>query len=350
MSTTMSVTTSTIEDTIRADVLAVVAAVDILSGSALRIRDEAPLQVAAQAGVSPADGLIQALQALLYGRCYSHRLDDPVAGAPAAAVGADPEHARRLSAANRGRERWDPGWQIYQVAANGQVFILKGDRQRAATPGEYIAEQMTGLAPAAGSTVTLRVARESHILQPGFYYMFGEIPTDIWDEHTLIRFYFSCTAQGITDLVHHLTGELNRYQVPYRMKALTDPAHYTRTDSMVLYCARRYFAPIAGIIMSLGPAATAGLKDSVPLFAKPMRPGVAVAEDPGNNQSFGMHRCGLVAEGLVDAWQQGAREPDKRLDCVAARFTANRLRLERAYLGPDAVDHFIMPGLEAVAA
>ena len=106
--------------------------------------------------------------------------------------------------------------------------------------------------------------------------MFGEIPTDIWDEHTLIRFYFSCMADRIGDLVHQLTGELNRYQVPYRMKALTDPAHYSRTDSMVLYCARRYFASVAGIITSLGPAAAAGLKDSVPLFAKPVRPGVAV--------------------------------------------------------------------------
>jgi HopA1 effector protein family len=346
----MSTTMSTAEDAIRADVLAVVTAIDIVSLSAVRLRDEAPVAVAAQPGASPAESLIQALQGLMYGRCYSHRLDDAVPAAPVATVGADAEHVRRLSAANRSRERWDPGWQIYQLAANGQVFVLKGDRQRASTPGEYIAEQMTGLAPAVGSMVTLRVARESQIMQPGFYYMFGEIPTDIWDEHTLIRFYFSCTADRIADLVHQLTGELNRYQVPYRMKALTDPAHYTRTDSMVLYCARRYFAPVAGIITSLGPAATAALKDSVPLFAKPLRQGVGVAEDPGNGQSFGMHRCRLVAEGLLDAWQQGAREPDKRLECVAARFTANRLRLERAYLGPDAVDHFVMPGLEAVAA
>jgi hypothetical protein len=346
----MSETMSTTEATIRADVLAVVAAVDILSWSAVRLGDAAPVQVAAQAGLAPTESLIPALQGLLYGRCYSHRLDDAAAAPPAAPVAADTEHVRRLSAANRSRERWDPGWQIYQLAANGQVFILKGDRQRSATPGEYIAEQMTGLAPAVGSTVTLRVVRESHVVQPGFFYMFGETPTDIWDEHTLIRFYFSCMADRVGDLVQQLTGELNRYQVPYRMKALTDPAHYTRTDSMVLYCARRYFASVAGIIASLGPAAAAALKDSVPLFAKPVRPGVAVAEDPGNGQSFGMHRCGLVAEGLVDAWQRGAREPEQRLEFVAARFTANRLRLEHAYLGPDAVDHFVMPGFEAVAA
>src|SRR4051794_14703740 len=114
----------TTEATIRADVLAVVAAADIVSWSALRLGNAVPVQVAPQAGQAPTESLIQALQGLLYGRCYSHRLNDAVAGAPAAPVAADAEHVRRLSAANRSRERWDPGWQIYQLAANGQVFIL----------------------------------------------------------------------------------------------------------------------------------------------------------------------------------------------------------------------------------
>ena len=56
--------------------------------------------------------------------------------------------------------------------------------------------------------------------------MFSEVPPDIWDEFFLIRFYFNCTAEGVPELVAYLTSTLNRYQVPYRMKALTDPSQY----------------------------------------------------------------------------------------------------------------------------
>ena len=85
------------------------------------------VHLAAQAGVPPAESLIQVVQGLLYGRCYSHRLADAVPGVSAAVVGADAEHVRRLSAANRSRERWDPGWQIYQLAANGQELVASGE-------------------------------------------------------------------------------------------------------------------------------------------------------------------------------------------------------------------------------
>jgi hypothetical protein len=244
----------------------------------------------------------------------------------------------------------DSGWQIYQLLANGQIFVLKGDRQRSAMPGEYVAAEYSGALPQIGTTVALQIAREARNLQPGFYYMFGETASDIWDENFIIRFYFNCTSEHVAELITYLTQNLNAYLVPYRMKALTDPSQYTRTDSMVLYCARRYFAIVTRIIGQLPSALLDRLEDAVPLFTKRLRAGVGLAEDPGNGESFGMHRCRLTAEGIIDAWRQGRNDPQARLDAVDARFGRNGLQLDRPYLAAGSSDQFEIVAPETVAA
>jgi len=65
-----------------------------------------------------------------------------------------------------------------------------------------------------------------------------------------------------------------------------------------------------------------------------------LAEDPGNGESFGMHRCRLTAEGIVDAWRQNHMGPEAWLQAVDARFTLNGLKLNYPYLGPGSIECF----------
>jgi hypothetical protein len=60
--------------------------------------------------------------------------------------------------------------------------------------------------------------------------------------------------------------------------------------------------------------------DSTPLFALRLAPGVSLAEDPGNGESFGMHRCRLAAQGVWAAWRDGMRGADARLSAVETAF------------------------------
>jgi len=46
--------------------------------------------------------------------------------------------------------------------------------------------------------------------------------------------FFHATSECVPDLIEYLTLNLNRYQVPFRMKALNEPAMYQRSDAMVL--------------------------------------------------------------------------------------------------------------------
>jgi hypothetical protein len=309
--------------TIRSELEAALGTIEILAPHAFRFGAEPAVMVAPGAP----DQLIAGIQGTLYLRCYSHRLGDEIAPPPS-----DPELVARLLRANAGQDRWDAGWQVYQVTPTGQILVLKGDRQRSAQPGEYVMEQAPGLPPQPGAVVTLRVVRGSLTVQPGFYHMLGEVLADVWDENFLVRFYFHCTPQHVDMLVAALTQKLNRNRVPYRMKALSEATHYTRTDSAVLYCARRYMPGVAWIIGTLPEEILAQLRPAVPLCTKRFASGIGVAEDPGDGESFGMNRCRMMAQAIVEAWHQGRTESGARLATLEAVFARNGLSIDRPYL------------------
>jgi hypothetical protein len=286
--------------------------------------------------VDETERLTKAIQATFYVRCYAR-----MPAAPGASVASDPGFVRRLGAANASRERWDKGWVIHQIAPTGQVFVRKGDRERMAMPGAFISEAMIGMAPQVGTPVSLRAPREALDVQPGYYFAFGETLEELADQLSLVRCYFHCHADAAVRLVEVLTARLNRYEVPFQLKAPATQALYGRADAAVLYVGRRYFAITARLVA--GSAATVPLEPGVPLFTKPLWPGIGVAVDPGSGESFGTHRCRLAADGIVDAWRAGMQDVPARLAAVSARFETAGLELARPYLGPGGSDPFILP-------
>jgi HopA1 effector protein family len=102
----------------------------------------------------------------------------------------------------------------------------------------------------------------------------------------------------------------------------------------VLYFARRYHPLAARLALSMPEEVAAGLRPETPLFARTLRPGVGIAEDPNTGESFGMHRCRLTAEGVLDAWASGVQTVEGRLRAIEARFRAAQLDLDRPHLSP----------------
>src|SRR5262245_24814592 len=95
-------------------------------------------QASMAGGGKGAEPLVRAVQTKLYDRCYARRSDNQgttPTQSPVSSQLSDPDFARRLVAANAGRERWDKGWAIHQFGPNGQAFVRKGDRERVAMPG-----------------------------------------------------------------------------------------------------------------------------------------------------------------------------------------------------------------------
>ena len=65
----------------------------------------------------------------------------------------------------------------------------------------------------------------------------------------------------------------------------------------------------------------------------PLAPGVAFAEDPGGGESFGEHRCLLLAEAVVTAAERGLGGAEDRLEVVRERFAEAGTTLDAPYLG-----------------
>ena len=61
------------------------------------------------------------------------------------------------------------------------------------------------------------------------------------------------------------------------------------------------------------PAISAELRNHVPMLTRRLAAGSAVAEDPGGGESFGTHRCALLAEGILRAHESGAKSSGDRL-------------------------------------
>ena len=317
-------------------------AIDIRSPVEFSFAGEKPIDVRSLQGIPTWGGAPQAvedllargIQAALYDRYYAERKQGGESGSDQAFVA-------KLRAANAGRERWDRGWIIQQFGPNGQAFVRKGDRERAAMPGAFIFDGPPGMAAQIGSQISIRAPCEALDAQPGYYFAFGETLDELADQLSLTRLYFHCPARSAASLVCELTGALNRFQTPFQLKTPAAPALYCRTDAAVLYVGQRYF-PIAARIVSQAREKIR-LEASTPLFTKALWPGIGAAVEPGSGESFGSHRCRLAAEGIVNAWRQGEQGIDARLAAIERRFRDDGLNFERPWVGPNGRDPFELP-------
>lgn len=290
----------------------------------------------AQAQANP---LVTLLEQTLYQHCYCRTFDGALRDEqPLNVSGFDLTPV--LSEANATRERWDSGWQVYQVLPSGQVMAHKDGRTRALWPGEFLSTDAPGFAPRPGTNLSVFFSRETKTMQPGFYFAFGEAQAGELDSFSLARFYWNQRAEGAAPLMRSVTRGLNRFQVPFRIKCLTNSAFYTRNDAAVLYVDKRFYRVTARVLAHVYEEVAEHLRPEAPLFTKRLADGLALAEEPYTGESFGMQRCRILAEGLLGAPARGARDDASRLEEVERHFAAYGLKLEAPYLNPRSIDQY----------
>lgn len=216
---------------------------------------------------------------------------------------------------------WLPGWRelgrtddghVRAAPPEGPAFQLEPDRIRG--EGEDLQVSAPRTEPATwGAWFHVRGAR------------------GLGRQEETVRLYWALASAGAVPLVDRLTDELDRARVPYHLKLLADPAGYTRADAAVTYLPADTWPSVAKTLPAVLDDVAAYLKQSVPTFTRRLEPGLGLAEDPDGEESFGEHRCRLVAEGL---WQ-AHRDPDiDRPVAVADRFREAGLDPAAPHLDP----------------
>ncbi len=239
------------------------------------------------------------------------------------------DFVRQLSKANRGRGSIENGWRIVQ-RRRGVVIISKD--------GLSLEAERSAVAGLRSGSASLRLPKEMLGISPGFYTALGNRQPATRAQ--LIRVYWNLRPDGAVAFIRGVTEILNRRAIPFRAKIVANPRRFHRTDAAVIYlpagdCHRAYDA-----IHVLHRRLENALKPLTPVFAKRIAPGVAVAEDPG--ESFGQHRCGIVAEALLRAAEEGKRGVKARFEEVAAEFHRHGIALSRPFLNPGADDVYPM--------
>jgi len=148
--------------------------------------------------------------------------------------------------------------------------------------------------------------------------------------------YWNVRAEGAVPLMRAATRGLNRFQVPFRMKCLTNTAFYTRNDAAVLYVDKRFYRITARVLARVYREIARHLRPDAPLFTKPLADGLALAEEPYTGESFGMQRCRILAEGLLGAHARGSRDEASRLEEVPAQTRIG------FYTGHTGIGHFYL--------
>lgn len=245
---------------------------------------------------------------------------------------ARPEHlppalVEMLRAAHAGARRWEAGWRVERVTRGGRVVARKGEAARIVERSDYVAVDRPGLLPRPGDEV--RVTGCCDLVGPdGWWRTWSPPPAWTSTPPGVVRLYWSLGLVGLPGLVSALTDELADEEDPWLLKCAVDPDVHCRADATVAYltagAVRRRAASMAEIAAGLGSSAG----PNAPPLTLRVAPGLAAAVDPGEGESFGEHRCRLVAEALA-----GRRGP--ALDAVVDRLAADGVTPARPWARRD---------------
>ena len=282
--------------------------------------------------------LLFTLQLQLYEDFYSRGMAVPKVESPR-----NPESSGmtpfigELSEANAGQGYWESDWEVRRITET--TVIVSKDGLALWSPLDHC-HIASGAAIEPGMRVQLRFPREYLGLSPGFYMAPGENELP-WDEKEgLLRFYWNLASHGAAQFVREVTLALNVAKLAFRLKVINDPRLYTRCDAGVLYVAKRDYPAVARLLEESYLQIAPHLFPGVPAFTKQLAPGLGFAEDPGQGDSFGLHRCRLLADGLIRAYELRRTSLDHRLEIVQSRFLEAGIVAEQPFLNPGSADSY----------
>ncbi|MCM1983958.1 T3SS effector HopA1 family protein [Lyngbya confervoides] len=254
-----------------------------------------------------------------------------------------PSHLYRLlQDHNCGHGYDDSGWEILGLDSGGWLQVRKEGIMLWAHPQEDLAPQSQPTE--VGQTVTLRLPK--NLLEPGNYIAVGNCGPVSNRQPTLVRehsrmaiaqFHFNFTQLLAPRVMEFWTTYLNELGLPFCFSVGFDEFGYSRHDPGILVVQRCHQETILRVLPQYFKSLPERTNPQVPVFTKQIGPGVSYSELPrvplqsGVQENFHLHRCHLIAAGLLRAWE--TLESDI-FAAVQDQIQSAGLSLDRFHLDP----------------
>jgi hypothetical protein len=249
---------------------------------------------------------------------------------------ADPAFVASLDAANQSSGFFEPGWRVVEADGVDGLAVTNGNLTLWINRQQHLSDEDRQCS--AGDEVSVRFPKAWRTVGPGQYRVVSD---QYWhyEPGNCVRVYFRLNPMGAPALVKEVSDGLNRQEIAFRLKILSNPSLYLwRRDSAVLYVRPEDFESVSMVLREGLPRLEQWLRPDIPAFCKPLQPGVALAGDPplgpSGVESFGQNRSRLVAEGLAFAGLEGLRGSRGRLGRIVRRFEDEGIDLSRPWLNP----------------
>lgn len=317
-----------------------------------------PAKVANRFGQNPTDlqnkYLTLLLRNFLYGIYYngslqsilavnnSHNLSQQQNIENNSILSIDWEFYEQLHASNYGKGYFDPNWQILRREPDGSMAVSKGGLTLYIEPDCHL--KPSSKSAKVGEFVAIWMPKNR--LQNNFYLAVSDVGQEQQQNPDVDlgtgRIYFNCSASGAIALMESLTKQLNAATIPFTFQVFHNPAAYGRYDSGLLYFQRHDYPAIHKILQAVYTEHQSYFQSEIPLFTKFLAPGLGLAEEPTQKfaaqESFGMNRCQILANALLEAWQKGKNAMEERMKVIDQHFERHSIDVHRPYLNPRSED------------
>jgi hypothetical protein len=255
-------------------------------------------------------------------------------------LGVDLAFYEGLHQSNRGEGYFSPNWLVTKEESDGTLAVNKGGLTLYLDRGARHLHPKD-LAATVGDLVAIKLPK--NLVQNGFYMAVSNAGS--YSGKDTVRIYFNLTSEGAVVVMESLTAELNAIPIAFNFKALYNPSDYGRYDSAVLYFDKSNYNAVHSVLEKVYKQHHSYFQPEVPLFTKSLAPGLAIAEEPDHKfvekESFGTHRCQIVANGLLKAWHQDDESPEGRMTSILQQFALLEIELQRPYLNAKSEDIYI---------
>lgn len=257
-------------------------------------------------------------------------------------LGVDVGFYQRLHQSNSGEGYFDPGWSVLREEDDGSLAVTKGGLRLHIERDKHLLESKQSAI--VGDLVAIRMPK--NVVQNGFYMAVGNMEShrleDRNTQQVTVRIYFNLTPEGAVGVMGSLTRRLNEIEIPFHFKVLYNPKDYERHDSGVLYFDKSDYEVVGEVLKTVYAEHQSHFQPEVPLFTMQLAPGLGLAEEPdqkfAEQESFGMNRCQIVANGLLEAWHQEEDSNEGKMMAILGQFSMLGIGLQRVYLNANSED------------